>query len=323
MARAIVVRDNHEQNHDPEHNHDREQNHDADADADAVADAHVTLIGEVRQAIQTDQLVLQYQPKATLVSERVEAVEALVCWRHPRLGLLYPDSFLPLVEQTDGTDGTDGIDELGGWVLQRALDDLRNLGRDAEHLSVAVNVSAGNLMAPGFADLVERSLAQAQIRADRLVVEITEAALFSDPEGAREVLVRLDALGVKVSIDDFGCGQTPLGYQTSLRYLSSLPIHELKIDRSFIGDMLVNPTHAAIVHAIVDLGHDLDLRIVGEGVESDVVWEILRALGCDAAQGYVLARPMPVEQLGHWLENAAHESYGLVENSILENSIGR
>ena len=154
----------------------------------------------------------------------------------------------------------------------------------------------------------------AQISPGRLVLEITEAALLSDPEGARGVIASLAALDVNVSIADFGRGRTPYGY------LSTLPIRELKIDRRFIGDMLVNAAHAAVVRSIVDLGHDLQLRVAGAGVESDVVWEILRALGCDSAQGYVLARPMPVEQLGHWLENSAHESCGLVENSVFTST---
>jgi diguanylate cyclase len=288
MPRRIVVRDDNQQDHD--------------------GFAIRTLISEFRHAVQTDQLVLHYQPKATLISGRVEAVEALVRWHHPKLGLLYPDRFLPLIEQSDL------IDELTKWVLRQSVDDLRDLGVRAEHLKLAVNISARNLSHPGFTDLVERSLARAQIPSSRLVLEVAETALLSDPAGGRTVLARLDALGVNVSIDDFGCSQTGLGF------LSTLPVHELKIDRSFIGDMLVDPAHAAMVRSIVDLGHTLRLRVVAEGVESDVVWEILRALGCDSAQGYVLARPMAVDHLGHWLENAAHESHGLVENSVIEGN---
>jgi len=133
------------------------------------------------------------------------------------------------------------------------------------------------------------------IGADRLVVEITETALLTDPESATVVLRQLDALGVEISIDDFGSGHTSLGY------LSELPIHELKVDRSFISDMPTNPAHGAIVRSIVDLGHNLGLRVVAEGVETQEIWDLLRASSCDAAQGYLLARPMPVEQLAGWL----------------------
>jgi diguanylate cyclase len=253
--------------------------------------SNLALIGELRQAIEIDALVLHYQPKATLANDRVEAVEALVRWRHPTLGLVYPDRFVPLAEQTDL------IDKLTEWVLRQALGDLHALGPEMAHVTMAVNVSARNLARSGFADLVVRTLAEAEIEPERLVIEITETALLTDPEGASVVLARLDALGVNVSIDDFGSGQTSLGY------LSTLPVHELKIDRSFIADMLVNPAHAAIVRSIVDLGHNLHLKVVGEGVESDAIWEILRASGCDSAQGYLLARPMPIEQLGLWLDN--------------------
>ncbi len=272
--------------------------------------ANLALIGELRHAIEIDQLVLHYQPKATLSSGRVEAVEALVRWRHPSLGLLYPDRFVPLVEQTDL------IDKLTEWVLHQALADLRCLGPDAAHVTMAVNVSARNLGRHGFADLVVRALAEAEIAPDRLVIEITETALLSDPDAASVVLARLHALGVNVSIDDFGCGQTSLGY------LSTLPVHELKIDRSFIADMLVNPAHAAIVRSIVDLGHNLDLHVVGEGVESEAVWEILRDTGCDSAQGYLLARPMPVEQLARWLESSPPASESLVDMPA-QTSAGR
>ena len=251
--------------------------------------ANLALIGELRQAIEMDQLVLHYQPKASLATGEIDALEALVRWRHPALGLLYPDRFVPLVEQTDL------IDKLTEWVVQRALRDLGALGPAAAHLTVAVNVSARNLGRPGFAELVMQELDASGIGADRLVVEITETALLTDPEAAAAVLRQLDALGVEVSIDDFGSGHTSLGY------LSELPVHELKIDRSFICDMLVNPAHGAIVRSIVDLGHNLDLRVVGEGVETQETWDILRESGCDSAQGYLLARPMAVEQLGQWL----------------------
>jgi diguanylate cyclase (GGDEF)-like protein len=254
--------------------------------------ANLALIGELRHAIEIDQLVLHYQPKANLSTGEVDSMEALVRWRHPTLGLLYPDRFVPLVEQTDL------IDKLTEWVLHQALRDLGALGRTVSRLTVAVNVSARNLGRPGFPELVVRELGASGMAADRLVVEITETALLTDPEGATEVLKKLDALGVKVSIDDFGSGHTSLGY------LSELPIHELKIDRSFITDMLVNRAHAAIVRSIVDLGHNLGLRVVGEGVECQETWEILRASGCDSAQGYLLARPMPMEQMAHWLASS-------------------
>jgi diguanylate cyclase (GGDEF)-like protein len=249
----------------------------------------LALVSELRHAIETDQLVLHYQPKTTLPGGRVDAVEALVRWQHPVQGLLSPDSFIPLVEQTDL------IDRLTEWVMNRALVDLRDLGPGGSHLSVAVNVSARNLGRPGFPQQVAKVLRDVGISPDRLIIELTETALLTDPPAAAAALTEISHHGVRISIDDFGSGQTSLGY------LATLPIHELKIDRSFIADMLVNPSHAAIVRSIVDLGHNLELRVVGEGVETADVLTALTLVHCDLAQGYLIARPMPAGQLVAWL----------------------
>jgi diguanylate cyclase (GGDEF)-like protein len=262
--------------------------------------ANLSLIGELRHAIDADQLVLHYQPKATLSDRRVEAIEALVRWQHPSLGLLYPDRFLPLAEQTDV------IDRLTTWVLTRALRDVAGLD---DQLAIAVNVSARNLADADFGTRVVDLLRQAGVAPQRLIIEITETALLADPARAAAILIDLDMAGVKVSIDDFGKGQTSLGY------LSQLRVHELKIDRTFVSDMLVNRAHAAIVRSIVDLGHNLALRVVGEGVETEDVLRGLREAGCDVAQGYLLARPMPLAQLRQWLSGS--EASGVEERVLL------
>jgi diguanylate cyclase (GGDEF)-like protein len=263
-----------------------------DATRDHYDAANLGLIAELRHAIEDDQLVLHFQPKAALADGRIEAVETLVRWEHPVHGLLYPDAFLPYAEQTDL------IDRLTEWVLEHALAEVRNLGLIELGLSVAVNVSARNLAHAEFADVVVGVLRRTRVPAERLIIEITETALLADPTRAAIVLTELSRAGVKISLDDFGQGQTSLGY------LSELPVHELKIDKSFVGDMVVDPTHAAIVRSIVDLGHNLALRVVGEGVETDDVRALLRETGCDVAQGYFYARPMPAERLRAWL---AHE----------------
>ena len=264
-----------------------------DAEQDDYDAAKLGLIAELRQAIDAGQLVLHYQPKAAIGDGKVEAFEALVRWEHPVRGLVYPDSFIPVAEQTDL------IDKLTDWVLATALEDVKTMGRGRAGLAVAVNVSARSLSKPDFADRVQASLERAGVPATRLIVEITETALIADPERAGAALAELDAAGVRVSIDDFGQGQTSLGY------LSNLPVHELKIDKSFVFDMLTNPAHAAIVRSIVDLGHNLQLRVVAEGVESDAVLGGLRKAGCDVAQGYLLARPMPLAKLEAWLADPA------------------
>jgi diguanylate cyclase (GGDEF)-like protein len=260
--------------------------------------ANLALVAELRHAIESDQLVLHYQPKVTIGDGRCRSVEALVRWRHPTHGMLYPDRFIPLAEQTDL------IDRLTEWVVSRALEDLKQFGTGTGELTVAVNVSARNLGRAGFAGKVVSLLDQAGVTADRLSIEITETALMIDPTRAAAVLAELDRSGVRLSIDDFGCGQTSLGY------LSTLPIHELKIDRSFIADMLVHPAHAAIVSSIVELGHNLGFHVVGEGVETAEVLAGLAASGCDVAQGYHFARPMAPDLLAPWLASGATQPTG-------------
>lgn len=263
-----------------------------DASLDHYDAAKLSLVTELRHAIDDDQLVLHYQPQTTLAADRVDAVEALVRWQHPTHGLLSPDKFLPLAEQTDV------IDKLTNWVLRTALSELDALGPAAGELSVAVNVSARNIGRATFADDVIEILRDVNMPPRRLIVEVTETALLTDPEHAAAVLARLAATGVSVSIDDFGRGQTSLGY------LSDLPIHELKIDRSFVADIQHNERHAALVRSMIDLGHNLALRVVGEGVETEDILARLRDCGCDVAQGFLLARPMPAEALARWLEQS-------------------
>jgi diguanylate cyclase (GGDEF)-like protein len=250
-------------------------------------DAHnLSLVSELRTAIDAGQLVLHYQPQVSLPDGQVTAVEALVRWQHPREGLLPPGKFLPLAEQTDV------IDKLTQWVIRAALVEVPASYPD---LSVAVNVSARSLTRGSFADDVIRILDETGVPAERLIVEVTETALLADPHRATKVLERLSGTGISISIDDFGQGHT------SLAYLSVLPVKELKIDRSFVADMLENDAHESIVRSIIDLGHNLSLRVVGEGIENTEVLAALRNGGCDIAQGFLLARPMPAASLPDWL----------------------
>jgi EAL domain-containing protein (putative c-di-GMP-specific phosphodiesterase class I) len=256
-----------------------------EASLDRYELTNLGLLTELRNAIPAGELVLHFQPKTSLPDGRVNSVEALVRWQHPTKGLLAPGAFLPLAERTDV------IFDLTRWVLAEALGYLAELPAD---VSVAVNVSARSLASASFAQSVIDAIENAGAAAERLILEVTETALLTDPARAAEILGALDARGVRVSLDDFGSGQTSLGY------LSTLPLRELKIDMSFIRDMLDNPAHAAIVTSIVELGHNLSLRVVGEGVESGPVLAQLTSTGCDEAQGYFLARPMPAAQLDEW-----------------------
>jgi EAL domain-containing protein (putative c-di-GMP-specific phosphodiesterase class I) len=179
------------------------------------------------------------------------------------------------------------IEKLTTWVVRSALAELKSFPRGQDDLRVAVNVSARTIGRPSFAAEVIAILEELELPGTRLKIEVTETALMADPERAALVLTRLADAGVGISLDDFGRGQTSLGY------LSALPLDELKIDRGFVTGMLDNPTHAAIVRSILELGHNLGLRVVAEGVETEAVLEHLIDIGCDVVQGFLLGRPMP------------------------------
>jgi EAL domain-containing protein (putative c-di-GMP-specific phosphodiesterase class I) len=174
---------------------------------------------------------------------------------------------------------------------------MKNFGPDAHGLVVSVNVSARNLGRDGFASTVVEALKAAGVPSRQLYIEVTETALMTDPRRAASTLAQLHDAGVLLSIDDFGAGQT------SLSYLSTLPIDELKIDQSFITDMLTSPGHAAIVNSIVELGHNLGFSVVGEGVETQGVLRALASSKCDVAQGFLFTRAMPAESLATWLRD--------------------
>jgi diguanylate cyclase (GGDEF)-like protein len=248
--------------------------------------AHLALGVELQRAIELGELVLFYQPQGSLLDGRIEAAEALVRWVHPDRGLIYPDEFIPLAEQTDLIFG------LTTWLLEQAVSDLADRIPD---VAVAVNVSARSLANEDFVEQVAACLARHDVEPSRLIVEVTETALISDPARTTQVLHSLTALGVRTSLDDFGCGQT------SLAYVAGLPFYELKIDRTFVSDLLTNSGHAAIVRSITNLGHALSFHVLAEGVESQAVATVLAELGCDAQQGYFLAKPMPCETFLEWL----------------------
>jgi diguanylate cyclase len=204
-----------------------------------------------------------------------------VRWQHPTHGLIPPGEFIPLAERT-GLIGS-----LTHYVLDAALHQCRDWRRAGHELTMAVNVSARRLLDLGFPDEVAATLATWEVPAGLLVVEITESTIMADPTHAMQVLGRLNQLGVQVSIDDFGTGYS------SMAYLKSLPVHELKVDRSFVAQMTTSSRDAVIVRSTVDLGRNLGLRVVAEGVEDQGTLQELDALGCDAVQGYYISRPVP------------------------------
>jgi diguanylate cyclase (GGDEF)-like protein len=257
----------------------------------------LTLLGDLRTAISENHLVLHYQPKANLATGQVHGVEALVRWQHPTLGLVPPSDFIPVAEHTGL------IKPLTTWVLKTALAQCREWldetnARGMSELSMAINLSTRSLLDDGFPDEVKAALDHAGVPAHLLELEVTESAIMTDPMKARRLLIELSDLGVRIAIDDFGTGYS------SLAYLKDLPVSQLKIDQSFVHNMHDDLNDAIIVRSVVDLGHNLGLQTVAEGVEDHQTWMQLAQLGCDDAQGYFLARPMPPAELMPWLQSA-------------------
>jgi diguanylate cyclase (GGDEF)-like protein len=263
------------------------------ADQEHFAAADMELIAQMPQALREGQFTLHYQPQVDAASAEIVGAEALVRWEHPVHGLLPPGRFLPMAEQTDL------IERLTAWVLDTALADARRLALYGAAMPISVNVSARSVVRPDFAQQVIDVLDAHGVPASLLVVEVTETTLLTNPERARETLARLDVAGVHVSMDDFGQGQTSLGY------LADLPLRELKVDRSFVTGMADDPARTAIVRSVIDLGHHLGMRVVAEGVETTADLDAVRALGCDVAQGYHLGRPMQFATLAELLARDA------------------
>jgi len=259
------------------------------AGRDEYSPARLALVGELRRGIDRRELVLYYQPKAELTTGRVTSVEALVRWQHPTRGLIAPDEFIPLAERTGL------IRDLTSVVLDTALGQLREWQKQGLELGVSVNVSARDLLDLELPETIARLLDEHQLPAERLELEITEGVILADPMRARAVLTRLDAMGVELAIDDFGSGYS------SLAYLKRLPVGEIKIDRSFVMNMENDENDAVIVRSTIDLGRNLGLRVVAEGVENEAVWSNLARLHCDQAQGFYLSRPIPGAELANWV----------------------
>ncbi|HEX3833393.1 MAG TPA: EAL domain-containing protein [Solirubrobacteraceae bacterium] len=254
-------------------------------------DTHrLTLVGELRRAIEREELVLHYQPKAMLNNSSIRSVEALVRWQHPSRGLIFPDAFIPIAQETSL------IGPLTLHVVAMALRQGRIWRDDGLDLTIAVNLSTRNLLDRELPHRLQELLKRANMPATSLELEVTESSMLANPKRAKVVLGELSALGIRLSIDDFGTGYS------SLCYLRELPIDEIKIDRSFVMRMNEEHDDVAIVRSTIDLGRNLGLDVVAEGVETREIWDKLQELGCQTAQGYYLSRPVPAEVLTEWLE---------------------
>jgi EAL domain-containing protein (putative c-di-GMP-specific phosphodiesterase class I) len=250
----------------------------------------------LRDGIEQNQLILHYQPKLDLRTHHIFGLEALVRWQHPRMGLLYPDKFIGIAEPTGL------INPLTRWVLREALNYCQEQKFKGTKLCMCVNLSARSLHDPQLLNMIDDALSITGTDPHQLMLEITESAIFIDPVRAEEVIIALTDRGIGLSIDDFGTSFT------SLASIKSLPVSEIKIDRSFIMDMLTNKKDAMIVRSVIELGHNLGIVVVAEGVETKEILDALVDYGCDIIQGYYISKPMPADILKTWLTNFSYNS---------------
>ncbi len=258
--------------------------------------ARLSMLGDLRSAIDEEQLHLHLQPKLDLNTGTIVGAEALVRWTHPVRGIVPPAQFVRVAEDTGL------IKQLTDLMLKRGISTLRDIHNRGYHLGLSVNLSTHDLLDRRLAERVQQHLTANAVDASMLTLEITESSLLIDAPRARATINELHEIGVSLSIDDFGTGYS------SLSYLRRLPVSELKIDQSFVANVLLDEQDEVIVRSTIDLGHNLGLVVVAEGVENNEVLERLRALGCDTAQGYCVSRPLAPAQFMSWLATTGHPS---------------
>ncbi len=258
------------------------------ATMDSSSSLALSLLSELRHALEHQELRLFLQPKIAQLESRPKAAEALLRWQHPVRGLIPPLEFIPFAEQTGF------VRQLTLWIFTEVVRVWHGLQQEGEPFQVAINLSTRDLLDPEFAQRLDAILAKHQVPASGLCLEITESAIMDDPQRALTTLNQLHARGFKLSIDDFGTGYS------SLAYLKELPVDQLKIDKSFVMAMEKIAGDAMIVRSTIDLAHNLGLTVVAEGVENAIIYHSLKKLGCDEAQGYFISKPMPADQFAAW-----------------------
>jgi len=276
-----------------------------DAALDKGSQQSLSLLSELRRAIENDELCLYLQPKIDIRTHEAVSAEALVRWLHPVRGLVPPMQFIPFAEQTGF------ISELTRWVIAEAARAVRQAADSGIALRLSVNLSTRDLLSPDLPSRMAGLLAEQRVQPASLCLEITESAIMDDPQRALATLEQLSAMGFKLSIDDFGTGYS------SLAYLKRLPVDELKIDKSFVLAMEHDIDDAKIVRSTIELAHNLGLTVVAEGVETSKAWQLLAALGCDEGQGYFISRPMPQGEFREWLARWALPELGEAPNTAL------
>ena len=249
----------------------------------------ISLLGELRNAIEQDGLQLYFQPQISLDTLQVSGAEVLIRWIHPEYGFIPPDEFIPLAERTGV------IQPLTYWICRKAFEFKHSLAQQGFDISLSINISARNLQDPHFKDQICQIAKDTNVSLEKVIMELTETAVMHNPDDALRVMGELSAAGIRLSIDDFGTGYS------SLSYLKKLPVNEIKIDRSFVMEMAKNNDDQIIVHTTLTMGHNLSLEVVAEGIEDAATLDKLKEMGCDLAQGYHIARPMPAADFFTWL----------------------
>lgn len=261
---------------------------------DIGSDANLSLLSELREAIQQNHLKLYLQPKVDLNTNKIRSAEALVRWHDPIRGQIYPDQFIPFAEQTGA------IRDITMWMIRAAANQCAEWKKLNIDLSIAVNLSARDLIDHDMPNKVMAILREYSLDYDSLSLEITESSIMDDTKRALLTLNNFSQQGIRLAIDDFGTGHS------SLAYLKSLPVQDLKIDKSFVMHMLENQNDRIIVQSTIALGHNLGLKVIAEGVENSSLYEMLQALGCDVAQGYFISKPMIASDFTEWLKTSIY-----------------
>ncbi len=270
------------------------KNKDGFATYDPSYDKHsprrLTLMSELRHAIDRSQLELHYQPKISLENNEVYGAESLVRWNHPKHGFISPDEFIPMAERTRM------IKPLTLWVLKSAFQQCAKWRQQGYDFIISVNLSTKDLHDPELPDVISGIAVSTNVNPEWIILEITESSIISQPELTLEILHRLHKMGYKLSIDDYGTGYS------SLSYLKKMPLTELKIDRSFVQDMVNSDNDDVIVRATINLAHNLGLQVTAEGIETSEVMEKLKSYQCDIIQGFYISKPLPVSKFDEWIK---------------------
>jgi len=264
-----------------------------DTNRDEHSVSQLSVLSDLRAAVENEEFVLLYQPEFSMKGSNIVGAEALIRWKHPKQGIIMPDDFINAAEQTGL------IKRISNWVLDTAIRDCQRLHQKGHKICISVNLSVWDIQDANIALTITQKLEKWGLAPKYLILEITERVMMAEPERALQVLTELDNMGVQVVIDDFGTGFS------SLVYLKQLPVSMLKVDKSFVIDMMNDESDAAIVHSIIEMAHNLGLQVVAEGVENDQTWSWLRKWECDFAQGFYISSPLALADFEYYLDTFA------------------